>query len=104
MAHLGAEVIEQRREMISQFIVTMWGVKQQENDADVYAIHCPCKIDCCHMSIDDVPRIYIPFCLYPGELDYFIVTQPFHQEYGFKLIWHCEECKQELACGFPKDV
>ena len=104
MAHLGAEVIEQRREMISQFIVTMWGVKQQENDADVYAIHCPCKIDCCHMSIDDVPRIYIPFCLYPGELDYFIVTQPFHQEYGFKLIWHCEECEQELACGFPTDV
>ena len=104
MAHLGAEVIEQRREMISQFIVTMWGVKQEENDANLYAIHCPCKIDCCHMSIDDVPRIYIPFCLYPGELDYFIVTQPFHQEYGFKLIWHCEECEQELACGFPTDV
>ena len=41
MAHLGAEVIEQRREMISQFIVTMWGVKQEENDADLYAIHCP---------------------------------------------------------------
>ena len=104
MAHLANEVIEQRREMISQFIVTMWGVKQQENDADVYAIHCPCKIDCCHMSIDDVPRIYIPFCLYPGELDYFFVTQPFHQEYGFKLIWHCEECEQELSCGFPTDV
>ena len=72
MAHLADEVIEQRREMISQFIVTMWGVKQEENDANLYAIHCPCKIDCCHMSIDDVPRIYIPFCLYPGELDYFL--------------------------------
>ena len=104
MAHLANEVIEQRREMISQFIVTMWGVKQEENDANLYAIHCPCKIDCCHMSIDDVPRIYLPFCLYPGELDYFIVTQPFHQEYGFKLIWHCEQCEQELSCGFPTDV
>ena len=56
------------------------------------------------MSIDDVPRIYVPFCLYPGELDYFSAIQPFYQQYGFRLTWHCNECKQELACGFPTDV
>ena len=104
MAHLSNEVIDHRREIIYQFIVAMWEVTQEENDADLYALHCPCYIDCFHMSIDDVPRIYVPFCLYPGELDFFIATQPFHQEYGFKLTWHCNECEQELACGFPNDV
>ena len=34
----------------------------------------------------------------------FIVHQPIFQQYGFKVRWHCDECRAEMACGTPEQV
>ena len=69
--------------------------------AEWVAIQCPCRIDCGCMPLNEVPRIVLPNCLYAGELDYFFVAQPFLATYGFRVRWHCDECEDEMACGFP---
>ena len=56
------------------------------------------------MPEDEVPRLRISACYFPGELDYFYVHQPFFEQYGFKVRWHCDECPAEMDCGMPTDV
>ena len=96
MAHLPAAEIEARRNASSQDIIETWQtIKGQE----WYALQCQCRIDCGCMPENEVPRIILSNCVYPGELDYFFVVQPFWVTYGFKLRWHCDSCHSELACG-----
>ena len=98
MAHLPAAEIEARRNASSQDIIAMW---QTIMGQEWYALQCPCKIDCGCMPENEVPRIILSNCVYPGELDYFFVVQPFRVTYGFKLRWHCDSCHSELGCGEP---
>ena len=53
------------------------------------------------MDEDEFPRIVLNNCMWVGELDYFYVIQPFKAMYGFSVIWHCDYCQDEMACGFP---
>ena len=82
----------------------MLALLQPQQDKTWYAMMCPCDIDCHHMPEEEVPRLRIPRCYYPGELDYFFVTQPFLQQYGFKLRWYCDECHAAMACGTPGPI
>ena len=98
MAHLPAAEIAARRNAASQDIIAQWQLTQGQ---EWYAIQCPCRIDCGCMPEDEIPRLVLDKCMYPGELDYFFVTQPFQATYNFKVRWHCDECHSELACGEP---
>ena len=92
-AILPAEQIAQRRDGLSQEIIELW---QEQQGANLYALICPNGNDCGCM-----PGIRISGCYFPGELDYFTVIQPFHQEYGFQVCWHCDVCMAELSCVQP---
>ena len=98
MAHLPPAEIIARRNAASQDIIAEW---QQHQGQDWYALQCPCRIDCGCMSELEVPRLVLSNCMYPGELDYFFVVQPFHATYDFKVRWHCDICKREMSCGEP---
>ena len=95
MAHLPPADIQARREAATQDILSEW------QGAKWVAIQCPCRIDCGCMPLNEVLRIVLPNYLYAGQLDYFFVTQPFQATYGFRVRWHCDECEDEMACGFP---
>ena len=69
--------------------------------SDWYIILCPCRIDCSCINEEEVPRLVLSQCIYVGELDRFFVHQPFVEDYGFRVMWHCDICQKELACGFP---
>ena len=56
------------------------------------------------MPEEEVPRLRISTCHFPGELDYFFVAQPFSQQYGFRVRWHCNVCWAELSCGAPGPI
>ena len=94
MAHLPAAEIQARRNAAINEILEEW-----QGNSEV-AILCPCRIACNCMAVTEVERIILSFCLYPGELDYFY-TQPFNATHGFKVRWHCDQCQEEMACGFP---
>ena len=98
MAHLPRAEIAARREAATQDILSIWNTMQ---GAKIYALQCPCKIDCGCMPEDQVPRIIMNNCMFVGELGYFYVTQHFLDTYGFRVTWHCDDCKEEMACGFP---
>ena len=98
MAHLPAAEVLARRNAASQDILAEWQLLKGQ---DWYAIQCPCRIDCGCMPEDEVPRLVISNCLYPGEMDYYFVVQPFYATYGFKVRWHCDECHNEMSCGEP---
>ena len=98
MAHLAPDEVAARRIQASEEIIAVI----EENPArEWFAIMCPCNIDCNCMPLDEVPRIRLSFCMYPGELDYFFTQQPFLNSYGTKVRWHCDECHGELDCGAP---
>ena len=94
MAHLPPAEIQARRNIAFNEILEEW-----QGNSEV-AILCPCRIACNCMAVTEVERIILSFCLYPGELDYFY-TQPFNATHGFKVRWHCDQCQEEMACGFP---
>ena len=98
MAHLPHAEILARRAAASQEIVEEW---QSNPGAEVYIIMCPCRIDCGCMSEVEFPRIILNCCMFVGELDFFVVHQPFRNQYGFDVRWHCDECLAEMCCGFP---
>ena len=98
MAHLPQAELIARRNAASQDIIAEW---QQLKGQDWYALQCPCRIDCGCMPEIEVPRLVLSNCLYPGELDYFFVVQPFYATYDFKVRWHCDDCKEEMSCGEP---
>ena len=98
MAHLPAAEIDARRAAASTEILE--GTAQYPG-RKWYALLCPCNIDCGHMPPQEVPRITLSRCHYPGELDYFFTQQPFFSAYKFKVRWHCDECHAELDCGTP---
>ena len=68
MAHLPAAEIQARREAAMKDILEEW----QGNEE--VAILCPCRIDCMCMPLNEVERVVLTFCLYPGELDFFCHT------------------------------
>ena len=98
MAHFAPAVIEERRAKAHAEILA------RIEDLPVrawYALMCPCNIDCHCMPYDEVPRVRLSFCLYPGEMDYFFTERPFMAQHNFQIRWHCEDCPGELACGTP---
>ncbi|CAL4153240.1 unnamed protein product [Meganyctiphanes norvegica] len=96
MSHFTSYEIEQRHLLACKAIL----IKRQAllNSAK-YIIQWPCRPGCAHMT--QVPRIVLDSCLYVGELDKFYVQQPFLPDFGFRVIWHCQVCSIEQACGFP---
>ena len=99
MAHLPSAEIAARRQAATQDIIEEWQTMQ---GSEWYAIQCPCRIDCLCMPQQEVPRIVLNNCMYVGELDYFVATQPFQAAYGFTVTFHCDICQSEMACGFPR--
>ena len=97
-AFLPDHQIMQRRNGLSQEILALW-----KEGKEMYAIMCPYGIDCECMS-EEVPQLRVSSCHLPGELDYFVVVQPFQEQYGFCLTWHCLVCRGELSCGFPNII
>ena len=100
MAHLPDHVIESRRQFIQETILDYW---ESNNKKDMYYLQCPCRPNCDHFNAEKIPRIVLPYCYYPGELDYFMALQPFLPSHNFRLAWICvlEGCENEFACGFP---
>ena len=101
MAMLTPQVITQRRLLLSHKILALWQPLQGQ---DWYTMMCPCDIDYGHMPVQEVPRLRLPTCHFPGEMDYFFVRQPFLQQYGFRVRWHCDECHREMSCGAPRPI
>ena len=99
MAQLSANAIQARRQLASAEIIAKWN---QRRGFEEYTIQCPCQPDCNHMPKDEIPRLILSFCLYPGELDYFY-QQPFQSTHNFMVRWHCDVrgCHGKLACGAP---
>ena len=90
------EVLEQRRSALSAEIVSLWEDLQGRN---LYGLLCPNGNNCPCLSENEVPRLRISRCYLVGELVYFTVTQPFRQDYGFQVTWHCHVCLSEYSCG-----
>ena len=105
MSFLPESVIYQRRYDLTQEIVALYHeLEDTLQNLEWYGLMCPCNIDCQHMPLDEVPRIRVAACYFPGELDYFFVKQPFVDTLGFKIRWHCDECHERIACGDPHEV
>ena len=102
MAHLPSHIIEMRRTFFTKWIIQFYEF-QEDEPSNYYALQCPCLPECIHMDVNDVPRIVLPTCLYSEELNYFEVTEPFLEEYGFRVTWHYleQECEHEFSCGLP---
>ena len=97
-AYFSEQLLTQRYEATRSNIVTQWyHMGAREGD---YYLQCPCNQDCYHVDWHEAPRLSLEFCLYPGELDQFIVYRPMEQ-YGVKFNWHCLECSNEISCGYP---
>ena len=82
-------------------------VQQTNHSGHTCLLQCPCyelhTPRCQHLSSNHFhPFIPVSFCLKAGELTWFELKQPFHDEYGIKLLWRCEElsCQKEYCCGF----
>ena len=97
-AYFSDELISERYETTKNHIVTQWlNMGAREGG---YYLQCPCRQDCYCVDWNQIPRISLNFCLYPGELDMFIVFRPLEQ-HGVKFNWHCVECSNEMSCGYP---
>ena len=95
---LADDQIIERRNVFSEEILTLW---QELQGKQMYAIMCPNGVDCGCMAAEDIPRLRVTTCHFPGELDFFTVVQPFQEQHGFRVTWHCLVCQEELCCGFP---
>ena len=98
MAHLNTAQIQARRQRVREEVLA---AIEDLPARPWYALQCKCGIDCLCMPYDDVPRIRLSFCLYPGEFDYYFTENPFFPEYAFRLRWHCDTCTSEMGCGTP---
>ena len=98
MADLPQNVLQERRETMSNAILAYTALYP---GLAWCALLCPCNLNCGHMPQEEIPRIMLPECYYPGEYDFFFVQQPFFEAHKFKVRWHCDECHNELACGSP---
>merc|ERR1711942_295240 len=74
MAHLPPAAVEERRLIAS---IKILSVAAQHSGHEWYALTCPCNIDCGHMPQHELPRIILPMCYYPGELDFFLLCSHF---------------------------
>ena len=97
-AYFSEEYIQQRYEDMQKHIIGQW--RSMGSIRGKYYLQCSCLRDCFCTDWEEMPRISLYKCLYPGELDNFFVKQPFAQ-YGLRVQWHCEECWSEMSCGFP---
>ena len=99
---ISRSVIEQRRTQLHQELLELW---QPRQGRDMYVVMCPCDLSPCgHMPEAQFPRLKVGRCYYPGELDYFIVEQPFLQQHCFKVTWLCfTKHGHEFSCGAPED-
>ena len=105
MSFLPESVIYQRRDNLTQEIVALYhDLEDSLQNLEWYGLMCPCNIDCNHMPLDEVPRIRVAACYFPGEMDYYFVDQPFLGTLGIKIRWHCDECHEPIACGDPHQI
>ena len=102
MAHLPISVIEHRRSQLHQELLELW---QPLQGRDMYVVMCPCDLSpCWSHARGPIPEAEGGQMLLPGELDYFIVEQPFLQQHGFKDTWLCfTKHSHEFSCGVPED-
>merc|ERR1712121_236611 len=94
MADLPQEVVQGHRQAITNAILAYTALYP---GYEWYALVCPCNIDCGHMPPEEIPRIMLSGCYYPGEFDYFFVEQPFFETHKFKVRWHCDVSHNELC-------
>ena len=105
MAFLPDGVIAFRRRMLTREIVALYhNLEDSLQNLEWYALTCPCDVDCHHMPLDEIPRLRIRDCYFPGELDFYFVEQPLLDTQGIKLRWYCNECLEEISCGYPDEV
>ena len=105
MAFLPPGVITQRRLDLTNEIVALYhNLDDHLQNQEWYGLMCPCDIDCMCMPYDEVPRLRVSSCYLPGELDYYFVNQPFLNNLGFRVRWHCDECHSEISCGDPDEI
>ena len=101
MAHFTSAELEQRFIQAKQELLEAWQNIEGPR-YEWYIIKCKCGQDCNCISEQEVPRLLLSTCLYPGELDRFFVQQPF-VDIGFRVYWICVICQAEFACGFPSN-
>ena len=89
-----AEIISRREEQYSVLL----GQQALVPGHSHYKIACSCMLNHCDHETD-IPVLYLTRCLLPGELDFFLVTEPFLEDYNFTTSWICFECKSEYCCG-----
>ena len=65
-----------------------------------YYLVCNCTQGCDCIE-PKVGRIILPFCGYPGELDWLELSQPLAISDNVKVFWHCIQCDSEFVCGTP---
>ena len=105
MAFLPDVVIHQRRRNLTREIVALYHYLEDSlQNLEWYGLMCPCNIDCHHMPLDEIPRLRVAACYFPGEMDYYFVEQPFLDTLGIKICWHCDECQEAIACGSPNEI
>ena len=105
MAFLQELVIYQRRENLTKEIVALYhNLEDSLQNLEWYGLMCLCNIDCNHMPLDEIPRLRVAACHFPGEMDYYFVEQPFLDTLGIKIRWHCDECHEAIACGSPNEI
>ena len=105
MAFLPDVVIYQRRQNLTKEIVALYhNLEDSLQNLEWYGLMCPCNIDCNHMPLDEIPRLRVVACHFPGEMDYYFVEQPFLDTLGIKIRWHCFEFHEPIACGDPNEI
>ena len=55
----------------------------------------------CGCDVPNIGRVTLPFCLYPGEMDWFEDYQPLAATDNIDVFWHCLHCNREKVCGAP---
>ena len=82
MSHLSWSQIWERQTRARDHIVQQW---EQVQGFEWYWLKCNCVSGCNCVGEEEVPRLTLQECLYPGELDLMVVEQPFVQELGFNI-------------------
>ena len=86
--------IMQRNEYAKQQIPEAWALKPGHS---TYLLNCLCSSFVCHRNL---PVLKMDRCYAHGELCLLTLTQPFLENYGFRIRQHCadESCQIELCC------
>ena len=81
MLDLPQQVLQERRETMTNAILEYNALYPGHA---WYALVCPCNLNCGHMPQEEIPRIMLPECYYPGEYDFFLSNNHFSKPTSLK--------------------